>query len=35
VNRLLLVSSSELSQLAAQHRNVITAAQTAGVARIA
>jgi NAD(P)H dehydrogenase (quinone) len=34
VNRLLLVSSSELSQLAAQHRNVITAAQTAGVSRI-
>jgi uncharacterized protein YbjT (DUF2867 family) len=33
VNRLLLVSSSELSQLAAQHRNVITAAQTAGVSR--
>jgi NAD(P)H dehydrogenase (quinone) len=35
VNRLLLVSSSELGQLAAQHRNVITAAQTAAVSRIA
>jgi NAD(P)H dehydrogenase (quinone) len=35
VNRLLLVSSSELGQLAAQHSNVITAARTAGVSRIA
>jgi NAD(P)H dehydrogenase (quinone) len=35
VNRLLLVSSSELGQLAAQHGNVITAAQAAGVSRIA
>jgi NAD(P)H dehydrogenase (quinone) len=35
VNRLLLVSSSELGQLAAQHGNVITAAQTAGISRIA
>ncbi len=35
VNRLLLVSSSELGQLAAQHSNVITAARMAGVARIA
>ncbi len=35
VNRLLLVSSSELGQLAAQHGNVITAARTAGVLRIA
>jgi len=33
VNRLLLVSSSELGQLAAQHSNVITAARTAGVSR--
>ena len=35
VNRLLLVSSSELGHLAAQHTNVITAARTAGVSRIA
>jgi len=35
VDRLLLVSSSELGQLAVQHGNVITAAQTAGVSRIA
>lgn len=35
VNRLLLVSGSELGQLAAQHGNVITAAQAAGVSRIA
>jgi len=34
VNRLLLVSSSELGQLAAQHTNVITAARTAGASRI-
>jgi NAD(P)H dehydrogenase (quinone) len=31
VNRLLLVSSSELGQLAAQHTNVITAADGRGL----
>ena len=35
VNRLLLVSSSQPGQRAAQHGNVITAARTAGVSRIA
>ena len=35
VDQLLLVSSSELGQLAAQHSNVITAARTAGVSHIA
>src|SRR5260370_21512256 len=34
VDRLLLVSSSELGQLAAQHTNVIAAAKAAGVSRI-
>jgi NAD(P)H dehydrogenase (quinone) len=35
VNQLLLVSSSEFGQLAAQYSNVIMAARTAGVSRIA
>lgn len=35
VERLLLVSSSESGQRVAQHSNVITAARTAGVSRIA
>ena len=34
VDRLLLVSSSEVGQLAAQHTNVIAAAKAAGVSRI-
>jgi NAD(P)H dehydrogenase (quinone) len=35
VTRLLLVSTSELGELVTQHRNVIAAAQAAGVSRIA
>jgi len=35
VDRLLLVSSSELGQLVAQHVNAVQAAKTAGVSRIA